>query len=93
MTDTTTVHIEVDDSEEEVHLPRGVIEFFADEGQTPGETIGDLITVGCTQRLHAVVHHSKDEPPEEIQNLEVAMGEQFEERFGTSFESLLDHEH
>lgn len=93
MSETTTVRIHVDDTDDEVELPRGVIEFFADEGQSPAETIGDLVAVGCTQRLHGVVHHGGGEPGEDVRGLESAMGEQFEARFGTSFESLLDHEH
>lgn len=93
MTEMTTVHISVDDSEEALVLPDGVIEFFADDGQSNAETVGDLIAVGCTQRLHGYAHHVADEPDEEVRALEAAMRDRFEERFGTPFEDLLDHEH
>lgn len=93
MAETTTVRISVGDSQDEIDLPRGVIPLLAEGDQTAAETIGDLVTVGCMQRLHGVVHHGQGDLGDDIRALEEAMDVRFEERFGTSFAALLDHEH
>lgn len=93
MPEETTVHIRVDDTTDELVLPRGVIRFFAGGEQSPAETVGDLLAVGCTQRLHGFVHHRDDDPGPRVRDLEGAMRDRFEQRFGMPFEDILDHEH
>lgn len=91
--ETTDVTITVGQSEETIALPEGVLEFFADEEQPLAATVGDLLTVDCTQRLHGFAHHVEEEPEEDVLALEADMREQFEERFGASFEELTGHQH
>lgn len=93
MAEPTTVEIRIDDDHEELLLPEGVFDAFGTDGQPPAEAVGDLLVVSCTQRLHGVVAHSAEEPSKELQRLESAMRERFEERFGASFGEVTGHSH
>lgn len=91
--ETTTVRIAVEDGEEEIELPAGVLEVLGEGGQASAETVGDLLAVDCTHRLHGLVHHGDGEPDPRARELEGAMRESFEDRFGASFAELTGHEH
>ena len=93
MAESTTVTIDVGDDHEEVTVPDGVLGLFGAENQTEAEVVGDLLVVSCAQRLHSLVAHGQEEPTEELQALETAMLDRFEERFGASFAELTGHSH
>lgn len=90
---STTVTISTDDSEDTLELPAGIVDVFAGEDQSGAEAIGDLILVDMTHRLHGLVAHGEGTPEPELVDLEAAVQEQFEERFGASFAELTGHSH
>lgn len=91
--ESDTIRITIDDDAEEVELPIAVLEYLADGSQPPAQTAGDLLVVDCTHRLHAEAHHTESEPDGEVLELEEAMRDHFEARFGASFSELTGHEH
>ena len=93
MAEPTTIEVAIGDVADEVVLPAGVLDAFTAEGQSSAEAVGDVLTMSCTQRLHAAVAHSAGEPDDEIEQLESTMREQFEERFGASFAEVTGHHH
>lgn len=93
MDDTTTVWIQVGSEEEQIELPVSTLDLIGGQGDTPAQTAGDLVMFGSMQRLHGVVHHSNEEPSADAVAAEEAMQDLFEDRFGTSFASLIGHEH
>ena len=93
MEDSTTVWIQVGSDEEQIELPVSTLELIGTEGDSAATTAGDLILFGSMQRLHGVVHHSDGEPSPDAVSAETALQDLFEERFGTSFASLIGHEH
>ncbi len=82
-----------DGSEETVELPNALLELLADGEQAPAGTVGDLVVISFAQRIHAAIHHSEDEPSDELKEAETAMMDSFEERFGASFQELTGHHH
>lgn len=91
--ETTTVQIHVDDAVEEIDLPAGVLPFLAEESSSKASTVADLIIVDVTHRLHGAVHHTEEGADEETAELEEAMLDVFESRFGATFGELTGHQH
>lgn len=91
--ETTDVRIAVEGSEETIALPADVLTFFGGGEQPAAETVGDLLIVDCTHRLHGYVHHGDEAADPSIEEAERAMRELFEERFGSSFAEVTGHAH
>ena len=94
MTDTITFTIEGDDdSTDDVAIPTALLDMLSEEGEESAAVIGDLALFSCAQRVHGAVHHGHGEPDEELQAVEAATMDLFEERFGASFSELTGHSH
>ena len=59
--ETVTLTIDTGDEQDEVTLPRRLVEMLAEEGQSTTEVAGDLALFSCAQRVHATVHHTDGE--------------------------------
>lgn len=96
MTDTESITFSVegpDGESDEITLPAGLVDLFAEEGDTRTEVVADIGLMAFVQRAHSVVHHSQGEPDEELQELEQAALDLFEERFGMTFGEATGHQH
>lgn len=94
MVELTTFEIHGDDdSTDSVRIPTGLLELLAEDDNPPATVIGDLALLGCAQRIHAAVHHSHEESDTDLEALEEATMELFEERFGASYAELTGHAH
>lgn len=94
MTDEQTFTIEgPDGSDDVVTLPDGLVAMFNDADDPPARVVGDLVQVAFTQRVHAIVHHSEDDVDPDLEALESAALDLFEQRFGRSFEEVTGHQH
>lgn len=89
--ETVTLSIEGSDGADEVDLPARLIEMLAEEGESTAQVVGDLATMSCAQRIHAVVHHGEGD--EDLADVEDHAMELFEERFGMSYEEATGHSH
>lgn len=76
-----------------IELPAGFTDVFAEADESPPEVIGDIAMLSATQQLHSVLHHGHGEAPEELEDIEQAMLDQFEKRFGQSFAEMTGHDH
>ncbi len=93
-TETVTFSVEGPDGEtDEIELPAGLVDLFAEEGDTRAEIVADVGLMAFVQRAHSVVHHSEGQAGEELQALEEAALDLFEERFGMTFGEATGHQH
>jgi hypothetical protein len=92
--DTETYTVEAPDgSTGDVTLPAGLVDVFSEPDDTPAEVFGDVALMAFVQRAHAVVHHSEGDPGEELQAIEAAALDLFEDRFGVTFAEATGHSH
>ena len=95
--ETTTVSLETDDAEDTLELPVALIEMLTEGEEDVPTVVADIAMFGLAQRVHTAVHHSEGDPSTaveaDIEAIEAATDERFQERFGSSFEDLLDHSH
>lgn len=92
--ETATYTIESPDGEaEELTVPTGLVDMLREEGEERTEVLGDLAMLSLAQQAHAVVHHSHEDPDDEVEAYEQRAMELFEERFGTTFGEMTGHSH
>jgi hypothetical protein len=78
---------------EEIELPAGLVDVFAEQGEDPTDVVGDLVVQAFAQQAHVVVHHSEGGAPEDLAELNETMEDIFEERFGVTLEEAMGHSH
>lgn len=89
-----TYSIEDDEGDSsEVTLPAGLVDVFTEDGDTRADAVADVALMSFVGRAHSVVHHSQGEPSEELQALEQAALDLFEERFGVTYAEATGHDH
>lgn len=94
MVDTETYTIEGPDGDvEEVELPAGLVDVFAEQGEEPTDVVGDILVQSFAQQAHVVVHHSQGDAPADLAEINEKMEELFEARFGTSLQEAMGHSH
>jgi hypothetical protein len=93
--DEATFTIEDSDGNtDDVTLPAGLVDLFAEEGDdSNAQVVGDIALMAFAQRAHAVVHHSEGEVDDHLEEIEEATLDQFEERFGQTFGEATGHQH
>jgi len=95
--ETVTVTLETDDATDTLELPVALIDLLTEGDESVPTVVADIAMFGMAQRLHSAVHHAQGDPSAGIdanlEDIEALTDELFSERFGTSFEDLLDHSH
>lgn len=93
--DETTFTIEdASGNSDQLTLPSELIEMFAEEDdESDAVVVSDIALMAFTQRAHMLVAHGEDEPSEELQQVEAATMERFEERFGMTLGEATGHQH
>ncbi len=76
-----------------VELPEGLVGTLAEQGEEPTKVISDIIVQALAQHAHALVHHSQGEPPADLVEMNEAVEDLFEERFGMSLSDAMGHSH
>jgi hypothetical protein len=82
-----------DGTSETVHLPAGLADVFTEQGEATTAVVADFVVQAFAQQTHAVVHHSQDEVPADLDALNAHMEDVFEERFGVSLTEAMGHDH
>lgn len=82
-----------DGTSEEVELPSGLGDVFAEEDESPTAVAADFLIQAFAQQTHAVVHHSEGDPPADLVKLNEHMETIFEDRFGVSLAEAMGHDH
>jgi hypothetical protein len=94
MVETETYTIEGPGGDvEEVELPAGLVDVFAEAGEEPTDVVGDIVVQAFAQQAHVVVHHADDDAPADLAELNEEMENIFEERFGVSLADAMGHSH
>ncbi|PSP80252.1 hypothetical protein BRC81_03450 [Halobacteriales archaeon QS_1_68_20] len=91
--ETVTLTIDGDDATDELTVPVALVDLLAEGDQSAPEVVGDVALFGMAQRIHATVHHSQEEPGEDLQELEEVTTDLFEERFGMTYGEATGHSH
>lgn len=82
-----------DDTRDDVTIPAALIELFTEDDEPATEVVGDVVMLGFAQRIHALVHHGHGGADADLEAIEAATMEQFEDRFGASYAELTGHAH
>ncbi|WP_267639774.1 DUF7545 family protein [Haloarchaeobius amylolyticus] len=90
--ETITFTIESDDDSDEVTLPADLLDLLAEGDQSPAEVVGDIAMLSFASRAHHIVHHGEGDDPE-LDAVEQAAMDLFEERFGVTFGEATGHQH
>jgi len=94
MNETTFTIEDADGNTDELTLPAELVELFSEEDDdSQAQVVGDISLMAFAQRAHMVVHHNEDTPSEELQAIEEATLDQFEERFGMTYGEATGHQH
>ena len=93
--DETTFTIEdADGNTDELTLPSGLVDLFSEEDdESEAQVVADIALMAFAQRAHMVVAHGEGEASEELEEIEAATLDQFEERFGQTFGEATGHQH
>ncbi|CCQ34755.1 hypothetical protein HLRTI_000836 [Halorhabdus tiamatea SARL4B] len=91
--ETTTVTLETDDATDEMEIPVDLIDLLTEGDESTPTVVADIAMFGFAQRVHSAVHHGQGEPDEQLEAIEAATMDRFEERFGTRYEDLIEHSH
>jgi len=82
-----------DGSTETVEIPDGLVETLAEAGEEPTTVVSDIVVQALAQHAHALVHHSEGETPDDLVEINDAMEDVFEDRFGMSLQDAMGHSH
>ncbi|MFB6136508.1 MAG: hypothetical protein ABEJ04_07085 [Halobacteriaceae archaeon] len=97
MVETETFTVTAPDGDEaDVELPVGLVDMFADEDQdSRAEVVADIALMAFTSRAHMVAHHSdgEEEFDADVEAIEEATLDLFEERFGMTYGEATGHSH
>ncbi|MFB6154222.1 MAG: hypothetical protein ABEJ27_08220 [Halodesulfurarchaeum sp.] len=92
--ETLALTVEVEGQYEEIDLPSTLVDLFREEeSETDAEIIADVLVMAFAERAHAFIHHDEGGDDEQLQAIESAMMERFEERFGMTYEEATGHSH
>lgn len=94
MVDEVTFTVSGPDGEDEFTVPEGLVSLLAEEDdESQAQVVADLALMSFAQRAHMIVHHGEGELGAEIEELEEAVLDQFEERFGMTYGEATGHQH
>jgi len=91
--DTITVTLESEDGEDELEVPRAIVEMLSEDEDDTTTVVGDLAMLGIAQQAHGIVHHGHGEVDDELQAAEELTMDLFEERFGQTYAEVTGHSH
>lgn len=94
MVDTDAYTIEgPDGTSETIDIPAGLVETLAEGNEESTTVISDIVVQALAQHAHALVHHAEGEPSAELVELNEAVEDLFEDRFGMSLQDAMGHSH
>jgi len=88
-----TVTIEAGEESTDIALPAGLLDRLMEPEETHAEAVGSIALMAFTGRAHALVHHAEGDADEGLDEIEEAMLERFEERFGVTYAEATGHSH
>jgi len=92
--ETLTVSLDIDGEADDVDLPARLVDLFREEeSETDAEIVGDMVVMAFAERAHAIVHHGQGGEDEDLESIESATMDLFEERFGMTYGEATGHAH
>lgn len=94
MVEEVTFTVSGPDGEDEFSVPAGLVDLLAEEDdESQAQVVADLALMSFAQRAHMITHHGEGELAGDIEELEEAVLDRFEERFGMTFGEATGHQH
>lgn len=82
------------DGDDEFTVPEGLVDLLAEEDdESQAQVVADLALMSFAQRAHMIAHHGDGADIPDIDDLETAVLDRFEERFGMTFGEATGHQH
>lgn len=92
--DNLSVTVAIGDDSDAVELPTDLVDLFReDPAETDAEIVADVLVMSFAERMHAIVHHGQGQGDGSLEELEAAMMDEFENRFGMTFDEATGHSH
>jgi hypothetical protein len=82
-----------DGNTETVDIPAGLVDTLAEQGEDSTTVVTDIVVQSLAQHAHSMVHHSEGEPPADLVEINEAVEDLFEDRFGMSLQDAMGHSH
>ncbi|MFB6124385.1 MAG: hypothetical protein ABEJ59_00305 [Halanaeroarchaeum sp.] len=91
--ETISIDVAVDDETDSVELPARLVDLFREEEtETDAQIVADMVVMAFAERAHAIVHHGQG-GDEDLEAIESATMDRFEERFGMTYGEATGHSH
>jgi hypothetical protein len=91
--DTITVTLDAEDGNDELEVPRAIVDLLSEEADDTTTVVGDLAMLGIAQQAHGIVHHGHGEVDDDLEAAEELTMDLFEERFGQTYGEVTGHSH
>jgi hypothetical protein len=91
--DTITVTLDAEDGNDELEVPRAIVDLLSEEADDTTTVVGDLVMHGIAQQAHGIVHHGHGEVDDDLEAAEELTMDLFEERFGQTYGEVTGHSH
>mgnify|MGYP000421626702 CR=1 FL=1 len=94
MVEEVTFTVSGPDGEDEFAVPERLVELLAEEDdESQAQVVADLALMSFAQRAHMIGHHGEGDVGADFEELEEAVLDRFEERFGMTFGEATGHQH
>jgi len=92
--ESVTFSVDGPNGSDEVEVPAGLLSLLAEEDdESMAQVVADIALMGFANRAHTLAHHGEDEASDELEAIEDATLDAFEERFGVSYGEATGHSH
>ena len=94
MVEEVTFTVDGPDGSDEFTVPERLVDLLAEEDdESQAQVVADLALMSFAQRAHMIAHHGEGELGTDVEELEDAVLDRFEERFGMTFGEATGHQH
>ncbi|GGM64671.1 hypothetical protein J2752_000388 [Halarchaeum rubridurum] len=92
--ENVTFSVDGPDGSDEVEIPAGLVDLLSEEDdESMAQVVADIALMGFANRAHTLAHHGEGDASDELEAIEGATLDAFEERFGVTYGEATGHSH